>query len=163
MEISKKMQEALNKQINAELYSAYLYLSVVAYFESMSLSGFAHWMKEQAKEEIEHAMKIFNYVFERGGEVKLTEIDKPKANWDSPLAAFENAYKHEQHVTALIHKLLDKARAEKDHATDVFLHWFVEEQVEEEASAQEIVEKLKMIGSMKPALIVLDKKLGKRE
>ena len=163
MKIIPKVEKALNKQINAELYSAYLYLSMSAYFEGLALKGFASWMKHQAEEEVEHAMKLFNFIYERGGNVTLTEIAKPKLKWKSPLDAFENAYEHEQLVTSLIHKLVDISRANKDHATEVMLHWFVNEQVEEEDNASDIVEKLKLVGNVKAALLVLDKRLGKRK
>jgi ferritin len=163
MEISKKMAEALNGQINAELYSAYVYLSMSAYFESEDLKGMASWMKAQAQEEVAHAMKIYNFVHERGGRVKLLPIEGPATDWDGPLAVFEAALKHEQHVTGLIHELVSKATAEKDYATKNMLDWFVDEQVEEEATASAIVAKLKMSGGEGPALLMLDAQLGARE
>jgi len=132
--ISKKIEKALNKQINAELYSAYLYLSMVAYFESVNLPGFANWMKVQTQEELMHAMKIYDFVNERGGRVVLKAIEAPPTEWDSPLDAFEATYKHEQKVTGLINNLVNLAIEEKDHATSSFLQWFVNEQVEEESS-----------------------------
>jgi ferritin len=162
MEISKSMAEALNGQINAELYSAYVYASMSAFFESEDFKGFAAWMTAQAQEEVAHAMKIYNFIIERGGRVKLTAIDAPPTDWQSPQAAFEAAYKHEQHVTSLIHGLVAKAVEENDYATKNMLDWFVDEQVEEEASASEIVAQLKMIGSQGPALLMLDRELGKR-
>jgi ferritin len=162
MDISKKMAEALNGQINAELYSAYVYLSMSAYFESEDLKGMASWMKAQAQEEAAHAMKIYNFVHERGGRVKLLPIEGPATDWDSPLAVFEAALKHEQHVTGLIHDLVSKAIAEKDYATKNMLDWFVDEQVEEEATASAIVAKLRMIGGEGPALLMLDAQLGSR-
>jgi ferritin len=163
MEISKSMAEALNGQINAELYSAYVYASMAAYFESVDLKGFAAWMTAQAQEEVAHAMKIYSFIHERGGRVKLAAIDGPPTEWQSPLAAFEAAYKHEQHVTSLIHGLVSKAVDEKDYATKNMLDWFVNEQVEEEASASEIVAQLKMLGTEGPALLMLDRELGKRK
>ncbi len=163
MEISKSMAEALNGQINAELYSAYVYASMAAYFESVDLRGFAAWMTAQAQEEAAHAMKIYGFIIERGGRVKLAAIDGPPTEWQSPLAAFEAAYKHEQHVTSLIHALVSKAVDEKDYATKNMLDWFVDEQVEEEASASEIVAQLKMLGTEGPAVLMLDRELGKRK
>ncbi|MGD8698397.1 MAG: ferritin [Gemmatimonadales bacterium] len=163
MQISKTMEEALNSQINAELYSAYVYASMAAYFESVDFKGFAMWMTAQAQEEVAHAMKIYNFIIERGGRVKLAAIDGPPTEWQSPLAAFEAAYKHEQHVTSLIHGLVAKAVEEKDYATQNMLVWFVDEQVEEEASASEIVAQLRMLGTEGPALLMLDRELGKRK
>lgn len=161
--LDPKIQEALNDQLNAELYSAYLYLSMAAYFESQNLKGFAHWMRIQAKEEVGHAMKFFDFIHERLGRVTLKEIAAPKTEWKSPLEAFEDAFKHEQHVTERIHKIFDLAKEKNDYPTQVFLHWFIEEQVEEEASADEIVQKLRMIGEDKGALLALDSQLAARE
>ncbi len=160
--ISKKLEEALNKQINAEMYSAYMYLSMVAYFESANLSGFANWMKAQTQEELMHAMKIYDYVNERGGRVTLKAIDGPPTNWESTLAVFEAVYAHEQKVTGLINKLVDLATKEKDHATNNFLQWFVKEQVEEESSADEIVQKLKLMTDAPDGMHVLDNEMGQR-
>ncbi len=160
--ISKKMQNAINGQINAELYSAYLYLSMSADFSSKNLSGFANWMKIQAREELGHAMKLYNFVEERLGRVTLKAIDAPATQWDSPLAAFEQALKHEQKVTGLINKLVDQAITENDHATRGFLQWFVDEQVEEEASADAIVQQLKLMKGAPGGLFMLDKELGRR-
>lgn len=162
MKISKKMETQMGQQVNAELYSAYIYLSMAGHFEGSNLPGFANWMKVQAKEELGHAMKLFGYVFARGGSVQLSKIDKPPAAWKSPLAVFEDAYRHEQHVTGLIDRLFSAARADKDTATEVFLQWFITEQVEEEASALAIVEKLKMVKESKQGLLMLDRELGKR-
>lgn len=160
--LSKKMEEALNEQINAELYSAYLYLSMSAYFKSINLHGSANWMKVQAQEEMVHAMKIYDYVIERGDRVVLKAIAKPTTEWKSPLAAFQAAYKHEQHVTGLINDLVNLAVKEKDHATSVFLQWFVNEQVEEEASANEVVQKLKQVEKVPAGLFMIDRELGQR-
>ena len=160
--LSKKMQDALNRQINAELYSSYLYLSMAAHFEAANLKGFARWMRVQAQEETAHGMKIYDFVLARGGKVTLTAIDAPKTEWASPLAAFKDVYAHEQKVTALIDGLVDVARKETDNAAEVFLHWFVGEQVEEEANASEIVEKLKRIKESANGLFMLDSVLGKR-
>lgn len=160
--IGKNMQEALNKQINAELYAAYLYLSMSANFESANLPGFATWMRAQAKEEVGHAMRIYNFVVERLGKVVLTGIEGPPAQWDSPLVAFEDAFKHEQKVTGMIDELVALAEAEKDNASATFLQWFVTEQVEEESSVDEVVQKLKLAGDAPSALLVLDGLLGQR-
>jgi ferritin len=161
--LSKKMEKALNGQINAELYSSYLYLSMSAYFLSQNLKGFAKWMSVQAREENTHAMKIYDYVVERGGKVVLQAIAQPKTDWESALAAFKDTYAHEQKVTSMIHELVNMAAGEKDHATAVFLQWFVTEQVEEEANALEAVQKLTMIGDSKGSLLMLDHQMGKRE
>jgi ferritin len=160
--LSKKMQDALNGQLNAELYSAYLYASMSAYFESINLRGFANWMRVQAQEEVLHAYKFYNFVNERGGRVILDPIEGPPTEWNSPLAAFEAAYQHEQKVTGLINELVDLAVSEKDHATNNFLQWFVTEQVEEEASANEVVQKLNLVGEATGGLFMLDREMGQR-
>ena len=160
--ISKKMAEALNKQINAELYSAYLYLSMESYFKSMNLNGFANWMRIQTQEELVHAMKIYDFINERGGRVLLKSIEQPPTEWESPLAAFEAAYKHEQKVTGLINDLVNLAIEEKDHASNTFLQWFVNEQVEEEASVNEVVQKLKKINNASGGQFLIDRELGQR-
>ncbi len=158
-----KVLEALNRQVNAELYAAYLYQAMSAYFESKTLLGSAKWMTLQAKEEIEHASKMYHYIIERGGRVELLEIKKPPFEWDSPLHVFEEAYKHEQFVTASINEITDLAQEKKDYATVSFLHWFHDEQVEEEAQVDEIIQKLKLVGSDGKALYLIDKELGQRE
>jgi ferritin len=160
--IKEKIQDALNKQLNAELYSSYLYLSMAAYFESIRLKGFANWMRVQAQEELLHSMKFYDYIQERGGRVILASIDEPQTQWDSPLAAFKHVYQHEQKVTGLINNLVTLALSEADHATHNFLQWFVAEQVEEEASADEIVQKLGLLGEERSGLFMLDKELGQR-
>ena len=160
--IGEKMQEALNEQINAELYSAYLYLSMAAYFESVNLASFANWMRVQTKEEVAHAMKIYDFVNEADGRVTLKAIDQPQTEWQSPLAAFEATSKHEQKVTELINNLVKLAIEEKDQATNNFLQWFVNEQVEEEESAQEMVSKIKLTEGNSQALHMLDKEMGQR-
>jgi ferritin len=160
--LSKRMETALNKQVVAEYYSAYLYLAMSAYFESVNLEGLANWMRAQAMEELTHGTKIFDYVNERGGRVWLDAIDKPPLKWTSPLAVFQATWKHEQKVTGLINKLVDLAIKEKDHATENFLQWFVAEQVEEEASADGIVQKLKMVGKEGGGLFMIDRELGQR-
>jgi ferritin len=160
--ISKKMEEALNEQVNAELYSAYLYLSMESYFKSLNLNGFANWMRVQTQEEVMHAMKIYDFVNERGGRIILKAIEGPETEWDSPLAVFEAVYVHEQKVTGLINDLVDLAIKEKDHATNTFLQWFVNEQVEEESSADEVVQQLKMMENAPGGMFMLDRELGQR-
>jgi len=160
--VSKKMEEALNKQVNAEMYSAYLYLSMESYFKSLNLNGFANWMRMQTQEEMMHAMKIYDFINERGGRIILKPIEGPSTEWDSPLAVFEAVYAHEQKVTGLINDLVDLAIEEKDHATNTFLQWFVNEQVEEEASADEIVQQLKMMENAPSGMFMLDRELGQR-
>jgi len=160
--LNKKVEESINKQIAAELYSAYLYLAMAAYFETENLNGMGQWMKAQAFEEMYHAMKFYDYVNERGGKVVFLGIDKPPAEWDSPLAAFTAAYDHEVKVTGMINDLVDIARSENDKATESFLNWYVDEQVEEEANADEIVNKLKLMAGAPGGLFMLDEKLGQR-
>jgi len=160
--LSEKVQEAFNKQLNAELYSSYLYLSMSAYFESISLKGFANWMRCQAQEELVHAMKFYSFITERGGTVTLTAVEGPPSRWGSPVSAFEDAYAHERKVTALINNLVDLTLEERDHASNTFLQWFVTEQVEEEASADEVVQMLKLAGDKGGALFIIDRELGTR-
>jgi len=160
--LSDKMQEALNAQINAELYSSYLYLAIAAHFEGTDLPGFASWMTVQAQEELFHAKKFYDYIYERDGEVTLQAIDGPPKAWDSPLAAFDAAYKHEQHITGRIHELVALARELKDPATENFLQWFVSEQVEEEATAKGIVQQLRLIGDSGTGKLIIDRELGTR-
>ena len=163
MKISKKMEDMLNEQINQELNAGYLYLSMAAFLEDESLPGFASWMKLQAEEEKEHAMKIFDFVHERGGRVTLKAISAPKSNWKSVEEAFVDAYAHEQKVTDLIYMLVDAANKERDYATTRMLDWFVNEQVEEEDSASSILDKIRMVKGSKAGLLYLDKELGKRK
>ncbi len=160
--ISKKMEEALNGQVNAELYSAYMYLSMESYFKSVNLNGFANWMRIQTQEEVMHGMKIYDFINERGGRVTLKAIEGPPIKWKSPLAVFEAVYAHEQKVTGLINKLVDLAIKEKDHATNTFLQWFVNEQVEEESNADAIVQQLKMMEKAPGGMFMLDRELGQR-
>ncbi len=160
--LSKKMVKELNKQINAEFFSSYLYLSMSGWFESNGLSGFANWMRLQAKEESFHAEKIFDYVHERGGRVILAAIEKPESKWQSPLEIFKAALGHEEMISGLINDLVNVAIDEKDHATNNFLQWFVAEQVEEEATAGGIVDKLNLIGKDSAGLFALDIEMGKR-
>ncbi len=161
--IGEKMENALNKQVNAEFYSSFLYLSMSADFESKNFKGFAQWLKIQAEEEYQHAMRLYQHIIERGGKVKLQAIDAPKIDWKAPLEAFQDAYEHEKKVTGMIYNLVEAARGEKDYAADSMLKWFVDEQVEEEANTLQIVEQLKMIGDSKGSIFMLDHQLAKRK
>ncbi len=160
--IDEEMEEAINDQINAELYSSYLYLSMAADFGDKGLDGFETWMHSQAMEEVNHAMKLYNYVESRGGRVVLKEIEKPQVEWESPKDIFEDAYEHEQYVTKRINELADMADEKNDRATLQMLQWFVDEQVEEEESAEEILDKLDMVGDSGRGLLMLDKEMGQR-
>ena len=159
--LSERVQDAFNEQLNAEVYSAYLYLSMSAHFESMSLKGFAHWMRCQAQEELVHAMKFYTHINERSGRAVMKPIEGPATEWESPLAAFQDAYSHEVKVSGLINGLVDLALAEGDHAANAFLQWFVTEQVEEEESADEVVQKLKLVGDSN-TLFLLDQEMAQR-
>jgi ferritin len=161
--LSKKMQDAMNEQINKELYSAYLYLSMGAWAEAQSLPGFAHWMHEQFEEETAHALKFFDYIVDRGGRVTLKAIDAPEVEFKSPRAMFEKVLAHEQFVTSLIHKLYALAVKENDYPSQVLLQWYISEQVEEEKHAAYIVDTLKAIGEKGQALVMMDRELAKRE
>ena len=163
MTIKQKVATAINDQIEKEFYSYYLYLSMAAHFESNNLKGFGHWLRVQAKEEAEHAMKLYDYLLSRGGKVVLKSIEAPPSDWKSHKDVFDDAYKHEQKVTGLIAKLVELSKHEDDTATEVFLQWFVKEQVEEEASAQEVLHKLQLLGAQGSALFLLDSELGKRQ
>jgi ferritin len=160
--ISEKMVKALNDQINAELYSAYLYLAMKAYFESQNLGGFANWMNVQTQEEIVHAMKFYDFVNSRNGRVELGAIEKPPGDWASPMEVFEAVYKHEQLVTDRINKLVELAQGLKDHATESFLKWFVDEQVEEEANDVAVIQKLKLMQNAPGGMFMLDNELAQR-
>ena len=160
--ISKTMESALNGQINAETYSAYLYWSMSAALERMDLPGFANWMRVQAQEEMTHAVKFYNHIIERNGTVRLTEIAAPPVQFKDTDEIFKATLEHEQLVTSLIHGLVDLAIKEKDHAANMFLQWFVNEQVEEEANAEKIIGQLKMCKGSSGALYMLDKELGAR-
>lgn len=162
MTISKTMQDAINDQINRELYSEYLYLAMAAYAYGENLEGFGHWFTVQAKEEHSHAMKFFKYIYERRGKVTLKAIEKPEADFKSMEDAFEKTLKHEEFVTKNIHNLMDIAIKESDHASVSFLKWYVDEQVEEESTADQILQKLKLLKSNVNGLVWLDKELGKR-
>ena len=160
--LSETMKDALNEQINAEFYSSYMYLSMSAYCQSTGLPGAAQWMQAQAQEEWFHGMKMYDFVNERGGRVTLQAIEQPPSAWDSPLAVFEHTLQHEQKVTGLINNLVNLALDERDHATNIFLQWFVSEQVEEEASVGAVLDKLKLIGNDPNGLFVLDNELSQR-
>jgi ferritin len=160
--MDEKMVEALNSQLNAELYSSYMYLSMATYFESEDMSGFANWMRVQAQEELSHAMKIYDYVIQRGDRVTLTRIESPPTEWKSALDAFEHVYAHEQKVTGLINQLVNLAISLGDHATNNFLQWFVAEQVEEEESSSGVLKKVKMANESLSGLLMLDNELGQR-
>lgn len=160
--INEKMQNAINDQINAEIYSAYLYLSMSAYFEANALHGFANWMRVQYQEEIAHAMRLYNFINDRGGRVILKAIDAPQTDWNSVLEVFEQTLEHERHVSALIHGLVDLAMELNDHATNQMLQWFVEEQVEEESSAETLLDELRLVGDNKSGLFMLNRELAQR-
>lgn len=161
--IPEKIEAAMNKQMNQELVAAYTYVSMSAYFDSINLDGFAHWMRLQAQEEVGHSMKLFDYILERDGKVQLTSVKAPTAEWKSPLAACEDALEYERVNTKQINELMELAFEANDHASRVFLQWFVEEQVEEEASALSLVEKVRMVGDTKGAMFILDQELAKRQ
>jgi len=161
--LKKSIEEALNKQLNAELYSAYLYLAMSAYCETIPMKGFAKWLKIQSEEEKAHGMKFFDYIIEAGGTVKLARIDAPKAEWKSVGEVFEQVYEHEKKVTGMINGIMDLAVKEKDYATQNFLAWFVKEQVEEEANASEILAQIRMLKDVVGHMFWLDHELGKRE
>jgi ferritin len=161
--ITKKIEDALNKQINEEFFSAYLYLSMAAYFYSLNLDGFAGWMKIQAREETNHAMKFFAFLHEMGGRVSLLTVKEPLKNWKSPLAAFTAVSRHEKYITSCINDLYRLAGSEKSNPTQIMLQWFIKEQVEEEATADKIVHKLNQIKDSVSDLWILDKELGARQ
>jgi ferritin len=158
--LKQTVQDALNAQINMELSAFYTYLSMSAYFEACSWKGFAGWVRHHAEEEMEHAMKLVDYIHARRGRVTLTALSTPIAEWSSVQAAIESALHHEERVTASIHALVDLARSEGDHTTESFLKWFVDEQVEEETTVDDLVQKLKQIGDHAPSLYLLDRDLG---
>lgn len=160
--IAKEIEQRLNDQMNFEMYSANIYLGMAAYLESLNLGGFANWMKIQYQEEMVHCMKFYDYLNERGGRAVFGAMDAPPEEWDSPLAAFENALEHERVVTGRINDLVARAAEAKDHATFNFLQWFVAEQVEEEAGVEDIIQKLKMVDGAPGGMFVLDRELGAR-
>ena len=160
--LKENVQDALSGQLSAEMYSSYLYLSMSSYFSSTGLAGFANWMRVQAKEELMHAMKFYDYINERGGRIVLKPVEGPPTEWKSPLDAFEHTFRHEQMVTGLINGLVDLAIEEKDHATNNFLQWVVSEQVEEEASAGAVLQKVNRVGENTSSLFMLDSELAQR-
>lgn len=160
--LKQRIQDVINAQINAELYSAYLYLSMSAYFQNQGLPGFANWMRIQFEEEQFHALKFYDYVNERGGRVLLTSIDTPKHDWSSIVEVFEDVLKHELHVTDLINNLVDVAIEEKDHASNSFFKWFIDEQVEEEANVEQILSQLKLIDGKGDGILLMDRELATR-
>jgi ferritin len=162
MKINKKVEEVLNKQVNAEMWSAYLYLSMAAYCESKGFKGFANWMRCQFHEENSHALKFYDYVLSRSGEIKLQPIAAVETSWESLLQMFEETYKHECKVTEMINNCYEVALAEKDYATTTMLQWYINEQTEEEANALEIIDVLKITGEKSGGIFYLDKKLGHR-
>ncbi|HET7481204.1 MAG TPA: ferritin [Rubrobacteraceae bacterium] len=160
--LGKAVQDAMNEQIKNELFSAYQYLSMAAYCESANLPGFAAWMRAQAREEMEHAMKFYDFILDRNGRVVLRAIEEPVVEFGSPLEVFERALEHERKVTAMINDLYGLSVKENDYASQTFLQWFVTEQVEEEKNAGDVVETLKMVGDRSEALFLLDRELGQR-
>lgn len=160
--LSETLLNLLNDQVNHEMASAYIYLSMSAYFESQNLPGFARWMKLQSNEENEHAEKFYEFIFDRGARVTLKAIPAPQSDWKGPLDAFEHVLRHEQKVTSLINTIYAQALKENDYPTQVMLHWFIDEQVEEEKNAHQVVEQLKMIGDSTTGLLMLDRALGAR-
>jgi len=160
--VSQKMQDALNEQINKEMFSAYLYLSMSAYFDTKNLAGMSQWMKMQSEEENLHAMKFYDFLLRVGGNVKLSAIDAPQTEWESAQKVFEDSLEHEKFISKSIHTLMDLAIEEKDHPTKSFLQWFVDEQVEEEDNVQQIVENFNLLGDSKGGLFMLDRELGAR-
>ncbi len=161
--ISDKMRDELNKQMNAELFSSYLYLAMAAHFENENLNGMAHWMAQQSGEEYAHAMKFYGYLNSVGARVKLHSIKEPQMEWESAQKVFEEALDHEKYITKNINELVNLSVDEKDHATNIFLHWFVTEQIEEVSSTEAIVDKFKLIGDNKNGLFMLDRELGRRQ
>lgn len=160
--LAKKLEEVLNEQINAEIYSSYIYYAMSAYFESVNLRGFAQWMHVQAQEELVHADKFFRFICDRGGRVALKAVQAPKTEWASAIDAVSEAYKHEQYITGRIYNMVDMALQEKDFATKTFLDWFVTEQVEEEANADKILQDLKLVQQSSQGIFLLDREVGTR-
>jgi ferritin len=162
MELTKNMLQTLNAQIKEELFSSYIYLSMATYFEANNLPGFAHWMRVQSNEELEHAMKFYEYIQDRGSRVTLQALDQPPVDFNSATDAMEQTLAHEQYITKKIHDLYAQAVGEKDYASQIMLQWFVDEQVEEEKNATEILAVLKMTGDKGQGLIMLDRQLARR-
>ncbi len=160
--LSKTIEKAMNDQMNFEIYSANIYMSMAAYFDSMNLVGFSNWMKVQYQEEIFHAMKFYGHINERGGRVRMGSMPEPPTDWESPLAAFENALEHERIVTGRINDIVSLSMAEKDHASTNFMQWYVAEQVEEESNVDGVIQKLKLMAGAPGALFMIDGELGQR-
>lgn len=160
--LNKKIEKKINEQINEELFSAYLYLAMSAYCEDINLPGFANWMSVQFEEEQFHAMKFINYINERGGRVELEALEKPQVEWDNMIDVFEATLKHERHITSKINEIVDLAIEERDHATVSFLNWYVDEQVEEEDTAEGILDQLKMINGQGNGMLMLDREMAAR-
>ncbi len=160
--ISEKMQEALNEQVNKEFYSAYMYLAMSAYCDTIGLPGFSNWMRMQYEEESLHVTKMFDYILDQGGQVHLKVIEEPPKEYGTPLEVFEKTLEHEQYVTGLIHKLMDLAIDERDYATQTLLQWYVTEQVEEESNVNDVVAPLRMVGEDKGGLMMIDQQLALR-
>lgn len=160
--LSQTMQDALNKQVNREFYAAYYYLALVAAFDGRALSGFAHWMRLQAQEEVTHAVKLVEFILDRDGTLELEAIARPEADIGSPLEGMQSSLDHERHVSARIDEIYQLAIDESDYPSQVLMQWFVTEQVEEEKSAQEIVDRLTLAGDSVSALLVIDEQLGQR-
>ncbi|OGI03018.1 MAG: ferritin [Candidatus Melainabacteria bacterium GWF2_37_15] len=161
--LNQRLEKELNKQLNKELFSAYLYMSMGAYFQSVDLLGFANWMNIQVQEELAHAQKFYDFINGRNGRVVLEAIEKPQTDWDSALTAFQDALKHEQFITGSINDLVTISTEEKDYATQIFLQWFVTEQVEEESSVTEVTNKLKLMKDAPGGMFMLDRELGLRQ
>jgi ferritin len=161
--IKQKIQDEINEQIQAEFQSAWLYLQFSAWFENKNLEGFAHWMKMQWREEQEHGMKFYDHLLRRGGEVELQQIEKPKVSADRVIGIFEKVLDHERYITKRIHSLYDLAKEEDDYPLQTLLHWFIDEQVEEEENAESILERLEMIGGEGTSLYILDRELANRD
>ncbi len=161
--MNQKVQDALNEQINAELHSAYIYLSMSAHFEEQSLSGMAQWMRLQAEEEMAHTMRLYDFVHARGGTVILEAVEGPPTEWGTPVSIFEAALAHEKKITGMIHDLYALATDEKDYPAQSMLQWFVDEQVEEEDNVGNVVDQLKMVSDDLPGLLLMDRELGARK
>ncbi len=160
--MNERIQTALNDQINEELFSSYIYLAMAAHFEGLNLEGFTNWMKQQAQEELQHAMRLFDHITRRGGRVVLGAIGEPPLEYGTPLQAFEKALAHEQHITGCINELYRVALEENDYPAQMELQWFIDEQVEEEENAGRVVDQLRMAGDNQSALLMLDRELGQR-
>ena len=160
--IGERLNNAINEQIKNELESYYIYLSMAAWLHTRSLDGMGHWMRCQAHEEMIHAMKFYNYVIDRGGEVVLQDLKQLKTRWSSPLEVFKDAYEHEKFITGKINELTTIAREEKDYASEPILAWFSTEQIEEEVNSSKVVDELEMVGEDKSGLLMLDRELGTR-